>query len=47
MEAGGQFCDEGAPVEELAIKEVMIEKLLANLKSHTLEEMDLDKCSFL
>lgn len=39
MEAGVQFCDEGTPVEELAIEEVMIEKLLVNLKFLTLEEL--------
>lgn len=46
MESGIQFCDEGATVEELAIEEVMIEKLLANLKFLTLEELELINALF-
>ncbi|MCQ4936042.1 sigma-70 family RNA polymerase sigma factor [Anaerotignum propionicum] len=46
MESGVQFCDEGATVEELAIEEVMIEMLLANLKFLTLEELELINALF-
>lgn len=46
MEAGVQFCDEGATVEELAIEEVMVEKLLVNLKFLTLEEVELINALF-